>query len=120
MALTVLYDADCGFCTAVARLLGRRGTMSVAAIQSHTGAKLLADLDPATRLAAFHVATPTGERWTGGAALAPLARELPGGRAIAPLLERFPSATGRAYTLVARNRRRLSRVLGLTTCRTSR
>jgi predicted DCC family thiol-disulfide oxidoreductase YuxK len=112
----MLYDADCGICSAAARLVRRRATVSAVAIQSPGGAALLADLDPATRLDAFHVVASTGERWTGGAALAPLARELPGGRAIAPLLERFPTPAAAAYGLVARNRQRLSRWLGLTAC----
>ena len=116
----MLYDADCGICAAAARLVQRRATISAVAIQSTTGAELLADLDPTARLSAFHVTTSDGKRWTGGDALAPLARELPGGRVVAPLLERFPAGTDKTYALVARNRARLSRLLGLTACRTPR
>ena len=45
--VTVLYDADCAFCTSVARRLGTREGVSLAPIRSARGDQLLADL-PAT------------------------------------------------------------------------
>src|SRR3954451_6774060 len=118
MGLTVLYDSDCGICTATATLLGRRRGLVPVAIQSPAGATFLGDLTLVERLRAFHVVSSAGERSTGGAALAPLARALPAGGLVAPLLERFPNATERAYALVARNRHRVSAVLRLDACST--
>jgi predicted DCC family thiol-disulfide oxidoreductase YuxK len=117
MATTVVYDADCGLCNAVARVLARRPSLVVAPIQSDTGLQLLADLDPAAQLATFHVVASDGVRHSGGAALIPVAHVLPGRRLLVPLLVRCPGMCDHAYELVARNRRRLSRALGLVACR---
>ncbi|MFN8223729.1 MAG: DUF393 domain-containing protein [Gaiellales bacterium] len=116
MALTILYDGDCGFCAACAETARRRLGAHPVAIQSPTGVTLLADLDVGQRLSAFHVVSASGKRWTGGAALAPLARELPLGRPLAGLLERFPRLADRAYRLVAGNRHRLSSLMRTRAC----
>ena len=52
-ALTVLYDADCGFCRwSVGRLLAldRAGHLMPEPIQSAVGERLLAGIPPAERL----------------------------------------------------------------------
>ena len=119
-ALLVLFDADCGICTHGARLLRRldRGRrLDLVSLQA------AAELADAPRLAelreALHVRDVSG-RWTvGGAALVRIGRALPHLRPVAmaaglPGVRRLVDPT---YRLVARNRHRISRRLGLTACR---
>src|SRR3977135_2679009 len=80
---TVLYDIDCGFCRwAMARVLAwdRRHHLRPVAIQDAEGEALLAQLDPAARLASWHAAFPDGRLYSAGPALAPVVALLPGGR----------------------------------------
>jgi predicted DCC family thiol-disulfide oxidoreductase YuxK len=103
----VLYDEDCGFCRwSLDRLLrwDRRGRLRAAPIQSPEGDRLLADLDEHDRLASWHLVTPDGRRYSGGAAAGPMARLLPAGAPVAFLAETFPRSTDRLYRWVARNR----------------
>jgi predicted DCC family thiol-disulfide oxidoreductase YuxK len=111
---SVLYDAGCGFCTwAVAVLLAwdRGGRLRPCAIQSPDGARLLGDLDPEARLVSWHLVSPTGERRSGGAALAPLLGLLPGGAPAAALAAAAPALGEGAYRRVADHRSALSRLL---------
>jgi predicted DCC family thiol-disulfide oxidoreductase YuxK len=55
--------------------------------------------------------SPDGERFSGGAALAPLLRLLPGGSLPARLLARFPALTGRAYAWVTAHRSQLAKLV---------
>jgi predicted DCC family thiol-disulfide oxidoreductase YuxK len=115
----VLYDEDCGFCRwSLDRLLlwDRRGRLRAAPIQSDEGGRLLADLDERDRLASWHLVTPDGRRYSGGAATGPMARLLPAGAPVAFLAETFPRSTGRLYRWVARNRDALGRRLGEQAC----
>jgi predicted DCC family thiol-disulfide oxidoreductase YuxK len=115
----LLYDEDCGFCRwSVDRLLrwDRRGHLRAVAIQSPEGDRLLSDLPNEGRLASWHLVTPDGRRFSGGAAAAPLARLLPFGAPIAILAETFPATTDRAYRWVARHRDPLGRRLGEQAC----
>ena len=109
--VTVLYDADCAFCTSVARRLGSREGVSLAPIRSARGDELLGDLPAPGRDASLHVVDADGERRSGADALPDLVQRFPGGRPAAWLLERFPGVAARGYALVARNRMRLSRAL---------
>ncbi len=102
--LTVLYDEGCGFCTRVAHRLSQSGRANIAPIGSELGTVVLRDLTPGERYAAVHVVDARGRRWSGGAALAPLARTFPGGAALAATFDAFPRVTERLYGLVARNR----------------
>jgi len=121
--LVVLYDADCGICTHSARLLrmldrGRR--LDLVPLESGTG---LSDAPPLAVLRdALHVRDASG-RWTsGGAALVRIGRELPVLRPAA-LVAGLPGVRHMVeptYRLVARNRHRISRWLGLTACRVDR
>ncbi|HWF74279.1 MAG TPA: DCC1-like thiol-disulfide oxidoreductase family protein [Solirubrobacteraceae bacterium] len=111
---TALYDADCGFCRAtlaglLALDLGRR--VRPVAIQSPEGSTVLADLDPAARLASWHLVSPAGERFSAGAGAPPLLRLLAGGRVPAAVLAAAPRPTDRAYRWVAGHRTKLSRLL---------
>jgi predicted DCC family thiol-disulfide oxidoreductase YuxK len=115
----VLYDEDCGFCRwSLDRLLrwDRGGRLRAAPIQSEEGDRLLADLSEPDRLASWHLVTPDGRRYSGGAATGPMARLLPAGAPVAFLAETFPRSTDRLYRWVARNRDTLGRRLGEQAC----
>ena len=116
--LTVLYDADCGFCKwSIDKILAwdRRRALRPVAIQSEEGQQLLASIPEAKRLESAHLALPSGGVFSAGAAAAPLARALPGGRPLAFLFERFPRATERAYRFVAEHRDGFARIVGADT-----
>jgi predicted DCC family thiol-disulfide oxidoreductase YuxK len=113
-SLTVLYDADCGFCRAtLAALLrwDRRALLIPEAIQSPEGQRLLASVSPELRLASAHAVAPDGRIWSGGDVAAPIAELLPGGAPVA-LLARLLAAPARAgYSWVATHRTGLSRLV---------
>jgi predicted DCC family thiol-disulfide oxidoreductase YuxK len=116
---TLLYDDDCGFCRwSAAKILrwDRRGSMRALPIQGPEAEVLLAGMDPARRMASWHLATTDGAVRSGAAAVAPLARLLPGGRTIAYVAELFPEITRHAYGLVARHRGTLGRLIGAKAC----
>jgi len=120
--LVVLHDADCGLCLASARLLrrwDRRGLLDLVPLQEAG-----ADPRPAVRHAAasfplaraLHaVAEVGGPVVAGGAAVRAIVARLPGGRVPAAVLAappfRWTIAAG--YALVAANRHRIGRPLGL-------
>jgi predicted DCC family thiol-disulfide oxidoreductase YuxK len=115
--LTVLYDEECGVCTAAARWLEARAAgVEVAAIASARADHLLRDLEPADRYGGVHAVDRLGRRSTGGDAVAPILRALPHGRPAAALAAAFPAATGAGYRFLARRRRLGSRLLGLEAC----
>jgi predicted DCC family thiol-disulfide oxidoreductase YuxK len=109
----LLYDADCGVCR---RLLAwvlrwdRDGRLEPVALQSREAAALLADLTPEQRLDSWHLISPSGERFSAGAAFPPLLRLLPGGRLPAAATARFPGLAERGYRLVADHRSTLSKL----------
>ena len=115
----MLYDEDCGFCRwSLDRLLrwDRRGHLRAIPIQGQEGDRLLADLNEHDRLASWHLVTPDGRRYSGGAAAGPMARLLPAGAPVAFLAETFPRSTDRLYRWVARNRDAFGRRLGAQAC----
>jgi predicted DCC family thiol-disulfide oxidoreductase YuxK len=79
------------------------------ALQRPEADDLLPDLTRAERLASWHLISPSGERHSGGAAVAPLLRVLPGGRLPAAWFARFPKLTDRGYRWVAEHRSWLSK-----------
>lgn len=110
----MLYDRDCGFCKwSLNKILrrDRHGRLRPVAIQSDEGQALLAKVPPAERLDSWHLASPSGEVHSGGAAAEPLMELLPLGRPLALAFRTFPRSTDRTYRLVARNRNRIARVL---------
>jgi predicted DCC family thiol-disulfide oxidoreductase YuxK len=116
---TLLYDDDCGFCRwSVAKVLAwdRRDRLDAVPLQGPQADALLAGMEPARRLASWHLVTPDGVVRSGAAAMAPLARMLPAGRPIARLAERFPGLTRVAYSWVSRHRRTLGRLIGQKAC----
>jgi predicted DCC family thiol-disulfide oxidoreductase YuxK len=115
----VLYDEDCGFCRwSLDRLLrwDRHRRLRAVPIQSEEGDRLLSDLGQDERLVSWHLVTPEGRRFSGGAATAPLARLLPAGAPVAFLAETSPRTTDRLYRWLARNRDELGRRLGQHAC----
>jgi predicted DCC family thiol-disulfide oxidoreductase YuxK len=111
---TVFYDGECGLCTwLLAGLLrwDRAARLHPVALQREQAAETLADLDPQARMASWHLVSPAGRRWSGGAALAPTLRLLPLGAAPAAVLERLPGLTDRAYRWVADHRAKLGRLV---------
>lgn len=115
--MTVLYDADCGVCAALARWVACRGRdVAVAPIASATGARLLRDLAAADRLGGMHAVDRLGRRHTGAAAIPVVLAALPAAAPVALLARAVPGLTAAAYATLARNRRRLSTALGLDAC----
>ena len=117
---TVLYDEDCGFCRWSAdrlRAWDRHDRLAFASIQGTEGARLLASMDPADRLASWHVVRrgrrdPLRGRRGPGARC----RRLPGGAPLAAVSAAFPRTTERLYRWTVRHRTRLGRMLGQRAC----
>jgi predicted DCC family thiol-disulfide oxidoreductase YuxK len=110
----VLYDADCGFCKWLLSALlrwDRAARLDPIALQRSEADDLLQGLTPADRMASWHLISPTGERFSGGAALPPLLSLLPAGRLPAAVFARFPRLTERGYRWVADHRSQLSRLV---------
>lgn len=111
---TVLYDAECGFCAWVlAGLLrwDRARRLRPVALQGTEAGQLLADVPAAERMASWHLVSPGGARYSGGAAGAEALRLLPGGRVPAWVFARFPGNTEKGYRWVARHRVQISRLV---------
>ena len=110
----ILYDADCGLCTWLLSGLLRwdraRQLRPVALARSEAD-ELLAGLTAEERMASWHLISATGERHSGGAAVAPLLRLLPGGRVPAAVFARYPRSTERGYRWVAEHRSQLSKLV---------
>lgn len=120
---TVLYDAECGFCTWVLSGLlrwDRALRLRPIALQRSEASDLLADLQSAERLASWHLISPAGARHSGGAAVVQVLRLLPGGRMPAAAFARFPRLTEKAYQSVAEHRSQLSRLIPVTAKRNAR
>ena len=103
----LFYDVGCGFCRwCVAKVLAwdRAGSIVPLAITSPESEALLADVEPALRLASWHFRDPSGTVSSAGAAFAPLLRLLPGGSRLAAFASRFPRGVERAYRIVVANR----------------
>jgi predicted DCC family thiol-disulfide oxidoreductase YuxK len=111
----LLYDADCGFCRlAAAKILAwdQRDRLRAVPLQDEE-AKALVPQE--TRMASWHLIL-RGAHYSGGQAVAPLARLLRGGAPIAALAEMAPSLTDSAYRWVADHRELLGRALGQRAC----
>lgn len=112
---TLLYDADCSFCRwSLDRILAwdRNRRLRPLPLQTEEAARLSGGMDEHTRMASWHLVSPEGRVWSGGAAVAPLARLLPFGAPVAMAADALPSTTERAYRWVVANRGRLGRLVG--------
>ena len=115
----LLYDRDCGFCRwSVAKLMAwdRGQRLRAVALQDPESELLLGGIEPVRRMASWHLVPPGGHAHSGGGAVAPLLRLLPGGAPVAAVADTFPRTTDRLYGWVARNRGRLSELIGTQRC----
>jgi predicted DCC family thiol-disulfide oxidoreductase YuxK len=112
-AWLALYDSDCGFCRWSLGLLldlDRHHRLRPLPLSSPQAAEHLSDLTPEQRMASWHLVSPAGQRWSGGEALAPVARLLgPAGQLPAALLDQAPAVADRGYRWVAAHRTLLGR-----------
>ncbi len=110
----ILYDEDCGFCQSLlAGLLiwDRSGRLRPLALQRQEAVAALTGLDPAGRMGSWHLVSPSGERYSAGAAFAPVLKLMPGGEPAARLAATFPGASERGYRWVAEHRSLLSKAV---------
>ncbi len=120
--LVVLFDRDCGLCTATARRLrrwDRAGRLELLPLQD-AAASGRADLVEAVRglplTAALHVLDERdGVVRAGGDAMLAIGAALPGGRVVRVVgaIPPFRWAIGLGYGVIARHRRRIGRWLRL-------
>jgi predicted DCC family thiol-disulfide oxidoreductase YuxK len=111
----LLYDADCGFCRwSVDRVLAwdRRNRLRAVALQDAEADRVLPGIDAEAKMGSWHLVTPDGHVFSGGAVAPPLLRLLPGGRPLAAIAAAFPGLTERGYRWVSRNRDRFGRLAG--------
>jgi predicted DCC family thiol-disulfide oxidoreductase YuxK len=112
---TIVYDGDCGFCRwSLGWVLrwDRRRRLRPLALDTEEAGRLLTEIEPARRMASWHLVDAGGRVLSAGAAAPELLRLLPGGRPVAALLARFPRLTEGAYRWVADHRTALGRPLG--------
>jgi predicted DCC family thiol-disulfide oxidoreductase YuxK len=120
---TVLYDAECGFCAWILSGLlawDRAHRLGPTALQHSEARHLLAGAQSAERMASWHLISPAGARYSGGAAVVQVFRLLPGGRMPAAAFNHFPTLTEKAYRWVADHRSQLSRLIPTTAKRNAR
>ncbi len=115
----ILYDENCGFCRwSLSKIIAwaRRGSLRTVPLRSEEAARLLGSMGRERKMASWHLVTPEGRIYSGGDAVATLARLLPGGAPVAALAAVMPGPTRWAYGWVAAHRDRLGRVLGERAC----
>lgn len=120
--LVVLYDRDCGLCTASARALrrwDRNNRLDLVPLQDARSSAVPAVASAGRDLAlssALHVVDEaTGTIRAGGAGVLAIAAVLPGGWTVRSFaaIPPFRWAVGVGYGLIARHRHRIGRWLGL-------
>jgi predicted DCC family thiol-disulfide oxidoreductase YuxK len=120
--LVVLYDRDCGICTAIARNLerwdrhNRLGLLPLQDAPASDRPRIAAAARDLPLTAALHVVDEaSGAIHAGGDAALAILAVLPGGSVVRPLaaLPPFRFVVGLGYAIVARNRRRIGRWLRL-------
>jgi predicted DCC family thiol-disulfide oxidoreductase YuxK len=115
----VVYDRECGFCAASARLVQRlsRASIELVPLEDARPMGLLTALGDDEVAASAHFVTPAGVEYHGGEAVSHALRLLPAGAAFAildaPGVARLRDA---GYALVSRHRGRISRLLRLRCC----
>ena len=114
--LLVIYDADCGVCQASIEWLSRRDRRGCFELRGNDG-ELPRGVSREETEHTIVVMEGT-RKWTRGAAIARLLRELPRWSLVGSAL-RFPGIkwlVDRSYEKFARNRHRISTWLGFTSC----
>ena len=81
------------------------------ALQTPQAEALLPGMSEEERMASWHLVTPDGNVYSGGAAFDPLTRILGRGRPLGAFARRFPRATEAAYRWVACHRSFFGRFL---------
>jgi predicted DCC family thiol-disulfide oxidoreductase YuxK len=118
--LDVFYDSDCGFCTRTARVLRRLDWTHRLRLVSLRNANDVAPDAPSQDrlLASMHARDASGHWFTGGAAWLQIAHLVPLLRPLGMVAELpvIRSLVEPAYTLVARNRDRISHLMGDDRC----
>lgn len=117
-ALTVLYDSDCGICTAIARGLARLDAHHLLRFEPLATHDLAGAPPRATLAESLHAVDDTGHWFSGARATVEIARRVPVLRPVA-LVARLPGALivlELGYRIVAANRQWLSRRLNLKAC----
>lgn len=114
--LDVFYDADCGFCTRTALLLRRVDRAQRLRLVPLQRASEIAPDAPAQNrlLAEMHVRDASGRWFAGGEAWLLIAHLTPVMKPLAFVAELpiFRSLVEPAYAVIARNRHRISRLMG--------
>src|SRR5205823_9904279 len=108
-----------GFCRwSLSKILrwDRRARLRPVALQDPLADELLGGMEPARKMASWHLVTTDGRIRSAGAAVAPLLRLLPGGRPLAAAASAFPRTTERAYRWASRHRDQLGRAVGSQAC----
>lgn len=117
--MVIVFDNDCGFCRwSLSKILAwdRHDRLRPVALKSPEADDFLVGMDPERKGASWHLVLPHGRIYSGGSAVAHLARLLPGGAPVALLASTAPRTTDRIYRWVARHRDRLGRALGERAC----
>ncbi len=114
----LFYDQDCGFCRwSTDRIITwSRGRVEAASLQGPRADAALRHIDPARRMRSWHFVRPDGTVRSAGAAVPDLLEVLPGVGFMAPVARVFRWPLEGLYWLVARNRHRLSRLIGAQAC----
>jgi len=119
---TVLYDGDCGVCTALQNAARRRdvaGRLRFVAYQAVDLEQISPGLTPEMAGRALYLVRPDGRRFAGARAVFETMRCLAGPWRLVGAIGARPPFYQLAepfYRLVARNRGRISRWLGLNRC----
>ncbi|MGD8623135.1 MAG: DUF393 domain-containing protein [Anaerolineae bacterium] len=119
---TVLYDGDCGICTALkdeARRRDTAGRLRFIAYRAADLEEISPGLTPEMAGQALYLVQPDGRRFAGARAVFETMRRLPGIWRPLGAMGAWPPLSLLAepfYRLVARNRGRISRWLGLDRC----
>ena len=116
--LTVLYDSDCGICTATAHGLARLDAGHMLRFKPLSTSDIVGAPPRATLFASLHTVDDTGHWFSGARATVEIARRVPVLRPVA-FVARLPGAMivfELGYRLMAANRQWLSRRLKVKAC----
>ena len=109
----LLYDADCGFCRRMLRIVlgwDAAHELEPVALQEQRAAELLAPMPRDLQMRSWHLVRPDGRVFSGGAAAPELLDLLGRWRFAASAARRMPGLNDRAYRFVADRRAFFGRV----------